>query len=120
MRIEVAIGAANRDPAAFPDPDRIHLDRHGLPHLTYGIGPRSCFGARLAQLTAEIALSTFLRRLPAWRLYGRVDDYWALLSGMFRYLAHCDIAFDPAEVEPPVAAGSDRYQPVTVGRSRTE
>ncbi len=113
-RLVVAIGAANRDPAVFPDPDRIRLDRQGLPHLAYGIGPRSCFRARLAQMTAEVALRTFLRRVPVWRLYGRVDDHWALLAGMFRYLTRCDSAFAPAEVKPSTTAGAGAERGATV------
>jgi cytochrome P450 len=49
----VVVGAANRDPACYADPDRLDLSRSGPPHLAFGNGPHYCVGAGLARLEAE-------------------------------------------------------------------
>ncbi|MFJ3977860.1 cytochrome P450 [Streptomyces sp. NPDC090021] len=64
----IAIGAANRDPAAFPDPHRLDLDRDAGGHLSFGHGIHRCPGAPLARAEAEIALRTLVSRFPNTRL----------------------------------------------------
>ncbi|MEU6484199.1 cytochrome P450 [Streptomyces sp. NPDC046887] len=64
----IAPGAANRDPAAFPDPHRLDLDRDAGGHLSFGHGIHRCPGAPLARAEAEIALHTLLTRFPHTRL----------------------------------------------------
>ncbi|MFE1416555.1 cytochrome P450 [Streptomyces sp. NPDC058746] len=60
----IAPGAANRDPSAFPDPNRLDLDRDTTAHLSFGHGIHRCPGAPLARAEAEIALRTLLTRFP--------------------------------------------------------
>jgi len=65
----VFIGAANRDPEAFADPDTFDIRREGKgAHLALAFGPHFCLGAALARLEGEIALGTLVRRFPAARL----------------------------------------------------
>jgi cytochrome P450 len=58
------MNAANRDPRAYEDPDRVDLQRHGVPHLTFGFGAHLCLGFPLARLEGQIALPAVLAR---WR-----------------------------------------------------
>jgi cytochrome P450 len=65
QELYVWIGAANRDPARFPDPDRLDIDRGDVAHLAFGYGPHYCLGSRLGQLAAETALRQFVERVPS-------------------------------------------------------
>ena len=64
------LGAANRDPEAFSDPDRLILDRAERPALSFGGGIHYCLGAPLARLEAQIAFPALLSRFPRLALTG--------------------------------------------------
>ena len=62
------LGAANRDPDAFENPDRLDIGRKGKSHLSFGRGTHYCLGASLAVLEARIALGGLFERFPSIRL----------------------------------------------------
>ncbi len=68
--VTLAIGSANRDPAQFPDPDRLDVGRKPNPHLAFGQGAHACAGMNVARLEARIAFGRLLARCPQLRLRG--------------------------------------------------
>jgi cytochrome P450 len=63
-RVFLLMNAANRDPRAYANPERVDLSRNGVPHLTFGFGAHICLGFPLARLEGQVALPAVLAR---WR-----------------------------------------------------
>lgn len=71
----IAVGAAaNRDPSAFPDPDRLDIRRDARGHVTFGYGRHFCVGADLSRLELEVVFGTLFRVLPGLRLEKAVRE----------------------------------------------
>jgi cytochrome P450 len=68
--VTLCIGAANRDPAQFPDPDRLDVGRMPNRHLAFGAGIHACAGMSLARLEGQIAVQQLLARFPDFRAAG--------------------------------------------------
>ena len=77
--VYLMIGAANRDPHVFPEPEALDIGRDNSQSLALGVGPHSCIGGLLAQMETETAVSTLMRHLP--RL--------ALGAGRFEFEPSC-------------------------------
>jgi cytochrome P450 len=73
-KVVMFYGAANRDPAMFPDPDRLDVERGNADrHIAFGFGPHVCVGKRVAQMQLEAVYSQLLRRFPDMRYTGGID-----------------------------------------------
>jgi cytochrome P450 len=87
------LGAANHDPAQFPNPDRLDVMRQGGQHVAFGYGTHFCLGAPLARLEAEIAFNALVR-LENLRL--EIDEPTWDPSLVFRGLQALPVTFSPA------------------------
>jgi cytochrome P450 len=68
--ITMCIGAANRDPSQFSDPDRMDIARNPNRHLAFGFGIHQCAGMSLARLEGRVAIGRFLARFPDYQFAG--------------------------------------------------
>jgi cytochrome P450 len=68
--LTLAIGAANRDPAQFPDPDRLDIGRKPNHHVAFGHGGHACAGMNVARLEARVAIGRLVARFPRLALAG--------------------------------------------------
>ena len=66
--VTLCIGAANRDPAVYDEPEQLNLRRTGNKHLAFGFGVHQCAGLSLARLEGRIAIGRFLQRFPNYQL----------------------------------------------------
>jgi cytochrome P450 len=64
--------AANRDPAMFPDADKVIIDRKENRHAAFGLGIHRCVGSNLARMEMTVAVEEFLKRIPEFSLDGEV------------------------------------------------
>jgi cytochrome P450 len=68
--VTLCIGAANRDPRQFTDPENLDIGRAPNRHLAFGTGAHQCAGMALARLEGAVAISRFLTRFPDYALHG--------------------------------------------------
>lgn len=80
----VLLGAANRDPARFADPDHFDVRRDEGAPLSFAAGPHHCLGASLARMESEVMLAAITRRWPRLSLAEPAPRWWS--SGPFRGL----------------------------------
>jgi cytochrome P450 len=72
-RVSPLLGAANTDPAEFPDPDVVDLRRNPNRHRAFGGGPHRCLGSHLARMELRVALREFHRRIPDYEIPAGVE-----------------------------------------------
>jgi cytochrome P450 len=70
------LGAANRDPAQYPDPDRLDVAREHIRPMSFGGGIHHCLGAQLARLEAELVFTALVERIPNIRLPEKEAPAW--------------------------------------------
>jgi cytochrome P450 len=91
-RVLAFLGAANRDPSIFAEPDRLDIRRRPTRHLAFGHGIHYCVGAALSRLEAPIVLTALLQRYPDLAL---ADDVQFLPNIAFRGLRRLEVTFGP-------------------------
>ena len=114
------LGAANRDPRQFDDPDAFIPDRKPNRHIAFGFGIHFCLGSPLARLEALVMLGAILRRHPGIHLTGpppvRFDHF--LVRGYRALPAALGPQAEPWSPPPSPADGSVRPLPVALGQGR--
>ena len=74
--VVMLLGAANRDPAQYADPDKLDVGRQNVRPLSFGGGIHHCLGAQLARLEAELVFTALVERLPGVRLPDKDAPAW--------------------------------------------
>ena len=87
--VHLCIGAANRDPVHFPDPDRLYIRRHPNRHLAFGSGIHTCAGNSLARMEAQVALQKLVTRFTTIE---RVGEFVRGGRARFRGFRHYRVA----------------------------
>lgn len=90
-QVYIMLGAANRDPKKFIEPNVLDITRHSNPHLAFGYGSHFCLGSSLARLEAQIAIQILLQRMDHLQL-ADADIQWRKLMG-FRSLKELQVNF---------------------------
>jgi cytochrome P450 len=84
--IMLGIGAGNRDPRVYADPDEFRLDRHGEPeHLAFGAGPHLCLGNHLTRMAGKVVLEEVLAAFPPGTLQLAPGFEWECVDHMMEY-----------------------------------
>ncbi|HYM04428.1 MAG TPA: cytochrome P450, partial [Stellaceae bacterium] len=84
--VHIGIGAANRDPTQFADPERLDLRREPNRHLAFATGIHACAGMSLARMEAQVAIGKLVRRFPTLERDGEVTRGGrARFRGFLRY-----------------------------------
>ncbi len=114
--VHCLLGAANRDPAHFADPDRFDPERHNArDHLAFGAGRHFCLGASLARIEAEQALRRVFAGLPGLRLDANrpAQPY----GHEFRTPPTVWVRWSPRQTRRPSAGGALPSRKAVIGRS---
>ena len=69
------LGAANRDPKQFKDPNQLNLKRLNNQHLAFSAGPHFCIGSQLARLEGQTAIQNLVQRYPNMKLSGPKPEW---------------------------------------------
>ncbi len=93
-RVLLSFPAANRDPDVFENPDEVIIDRQHNRHMAFGAGIHRCAGSNLARMEMNVALGTWLERIPKFHLSVPGDDPVTWSGGQVRGPRHLPIAFD--------------------------
>ena len=75
QQLVLLLAAGNRDPARFPQPDRLDVTRENVRHLSFSYGLHHCLGAQLALLEGGLALEALITRFPDLR-FGSDELQW--------------------------------------------
>jgi hypothetical protein len=89
-RVLLSFMAANHDPSVFDQPERIDLRRTPNRHIAFGTGIHRCAGSNLARMELRVALSTWIERIPSFRLAEPEDVTWS--NGQVRVLKRLALA----------------------------
>ncbi len=76
-RVLLSFPAANRDPDAFPDADKVIIDRERNRHVAFGAGIHRCAGSNLARMELRVAIEEFITHIPTFRLDPASEVTWA-------------------------------------------
>jgi cytochrome P450 len=90
-RVLLSFSAANRDPEAFPDADRVIIDREQNRHVAFGAGIHRCAGSNLARMEMRVAVEEWLRRIPDFELADPSGVTWA--GGQVRGPRRLEVTF---------------------------
>ena len=93
--VVVSLGAANRDPRRYAEPDAFDVFREDKQHISFGDGAHRCLGMHLARLEMRVLLNAVLDRLPGLRLDPAAEDVH-IHGMMFRSPPNLPVRFDPA------------------------
>jgi cytochrome P450 len=93
--IAVNLGAANRDPSRWDDPDRFDVFRPQKPHIAFAVGPHVCLGMHLARMETRVLLDVLFERLPNLRVDPDAKD-GGITGLIFRSPKELRVRFDPA------------------------
>jgi hypothetical protein len=104
--VMLAFGAANRDPAMFPDANRVIVDREVNRHAAFGLGIHRCIGSTLARMEMRVALEQWLGKFPDFALTPGAAVKWS--AGTVRGPRQLPITLGPRRQRPKLVSLHNR------------